>query len=54
MNVNDEYITHMGFTDDMVIIAETAEDLSAMLDDLSTVSNKVSHKMNMVFFRVIR
>lgn len=36
MNVNDEYITHMGFADDMAIIAETAEDLSTMLDDLST------------------
>ncbi|XP_063539716.1 uncharacterized protein LOC134748833 [Cydia strobilella] len=47
INVNGEYITHLRFADDIVVMAETMEDLSAMLADLSRVSERVGLKMNM-------
>ena len=42
-----EYITHLRYADDIVVMAETMEDLSAILNDLSRVSKRVGLKMNM-------
>jgi hypothetical protein len=36
--INGEYITHLRFADDKVVLAENREDLSTMLDDLSKAS----------------
>lgn len=47
ININGEYMTHLRFADDIVVMAETLEDLSRMLDDLSRVSQQVGLKMNM-------
>jgi exonuclease III len=47
ININGEYITHLRFADDIVIMAETMEDLSTMLDGLSGASQQVGLKMNM-------
>ena len=46
ININGEYINHLRFADDIVIMAETLEDLSTMLNDLSRVSAGVGLKMN--------
>ncbi|CAH2240333.1 jg25875 [Pararge aegeria aegeria] len=46
-NINGEYITQLRFADDVVIMAETLEDLNAMLNDLSRVSQQVGLRMNM-------
>jgi hypothetical protein len=40
-------MTHLRFADDMVVMAETLEDLSIMLGDLNGVSKQVALKMNM-------
>ncbi|KAJ8706628.1 hypothetical protein PYW07_012706 [Mythimna separata] len=45
--VNGEYITHLRFADDIVVMAETTEELSTMLGDLSRASERVGLKMNM-------
>ncbi|KAL0860164.1 hypothetical protein ABMA27_010471 [Loxostege sticticalis] len=34
ININGEYITHLRFADDIVVIAETLEDLGTMLDEI--------------------
>ncbi|CAH2264014.1 jg16397 [Pararge aegeria aegeria] len=47
ININGEYITQLRFADDVVIMAETLEDLNAMLNDLSRVSQQVGLRMNM-------
>ncbi|KAI8424369.1 hypothetical protein MSG28_002896 [Choristoneura fumiferana] len=47
ININGEYFTHLRFADDIVVMAETMEDLGAMLADLSRVSDRVGLKMNM-------
>jgi endonuclease/exonuclease/phosphatase family metal-dependent hydrolase len=47
ININGEYITHLRFADDIVVLAETMEDLSTMLDDLSKASERVGLRMNM-------
>ncbi|KAL0850907.1 hypothetical protein ABMA28_006816 [Loxostege sticticalis] len=47
ININGEYITHLRFADDIVVMAETLEDLGTMLDGLSRVSQQVGLKMNM-------
>lgn len=47
ININGEYITHLRFVDDIVIMAESLEELNTMLSDLSTVSQQVGLKMNM-------
>ncbi|NP_001121193.1 phosphatidylinositol 3-kinase 60 [Bombyx mori] len=39
ININGDYITHLRFADDIVIMAETMEDLSTMLKDLSRTSD---------------
>ncbi|KAI8438500.1 hypothetical protein MSG28_010984 [Choristoneura fumiferana] len=47
ININGEYFTHLRFADDIVVMAETMEDLGAMLADLSRVFDRVGLKMNM-------
>lgn len=47
ININGEYFTHLRFADDIVVIDETMEDLSAMLTDLNRVFDRVGLKMNM-------
>ncbi|XP_052737833.1 putative uncharacterized transposon-derived protein F52C9.6 isoform X1 [Bicyclus anynana] len=47
ININGEYITQLRFADDVVIMAQTLDDLSTMLNDLSSVSQQVGLKMNM-------
>ncbi len=47
ININGEYITHLRFADDIVVMAESLEDLSTMLDDLCRVSQQVGLRMNM-------
>ncbi|KAG6440870.1 hypothetical protein O3G_MSEX001526 [Manduca sexta] len=47
ININGEYITHLRFADDIVVLAESLEDLSTMLEDLNRVSQQVGLKMNM-------
>ncbi|KAI8426769.1 hypothetical protein MSG28_014457 [Choristoneura fumiferana] len=47
ININGEYITHLRFADDIVIMAESLEELNNMLSDLSIVSQQVDLKMNM-------
>jgi hypothetical protein len=42
-----EYMTYLRFADDIVVMAETLEDLSTMLEDLKRVSQEVGLKMNM-------
>lgn len=47
INVNGEYITHLRFADDIVVMVATMEDLSSMLDDLSRASERKGLQMNM-------
>ncbi|CAK1580164.1 unnamed protein product [Parnassius mnemosyne] len=47
ININGEYITHLRFADDIVPMAESLEDLSTMLNDLNSVSQRIGLKMNM-------
>jgi hypothetical protein len=48
ININGEYMTHLRFADGIVVMAETLEDLSTMLEDLNRVSKQqVGLKMNM-------
>ena len=47
ININGEYLTHLRFADDIVLMAETLEDLNTMLEDLSNASQRVGLKMNM-------
>lgn len=47
ININGEYITHLRFADDIVIMAESMDDLGTMLRDLNTVSQQVGLNMNM-------
>ena len=47
ININGEYITHLRFADDIVVMAESMEALSTMLEDLNRVSQQVGLKMNM-------
>ncbi|KAI8433032.1 hypothetical protein MSG28_013899 [Choristoneura fumiferana] len=47
ININGEYITHLRFANDIVIMAESLEELNTMLSDLSIVSQQVGLKMNM-------
>ncbi|XP_037294135.1 uncharacterized protein LOC119189192 [Manduca sexta] len=41
ININGEYITHLRFADDIVVLAESLEDLSTMLEDLNQVSQQL-------------
>ena len=47
ININGEYLTQLRFADDVVIMAESLDDLNNMLNDLSRVSQQVGLKMNM-------
>ncbi|XP_072943439.1 uncharacterized protein [Epargyreus clarus] len=47
INIDGEYITHLRFVDDIVIMAESLEDLNTMLNDLCGASQRVGLKMNM-------
>jgi hypothetical protein len=47
ININGEYLTHLRFADDVVLMAETMEDLNTMLEDLSNASQSVGLKMHM-------
>ncbi|WP_419894575.1 reverse transcriptase domain-containing protein, partial [Proteus faecis] len=40
-------MTHLRFADDIVVMAESLEDLSTMLESLNRVSQQVGLKMNM-------
>ena len=44
--INGEYLNNLRFADDIVLIAETANDLQEMLSDLNRESLKVGLKMN--------
>ncbi|XP_063630801.1 zinc finger protein 135-like [Cydia splendana] len=50
ININGEYITHLRFADDIVILAETTEDLSMMLDDLNNMSHT---KLNLKYIVLV-
>ncbi|CAH0406004.1 unnamed protein product [Chilo suppressalis] len=39
ININGEYLSHLRFADDVVLMAETLEDLNTMLEDLSRASH---------------
>ncbi|KAI8422712.1 hypothetical protein MSG28_006477 [Choristoneura fumiferana] len=47
ININGEYITHLLFADDILIMAESLEELNTMLSDLNIVSQQVGLKINM-------
>ncbi|MBF2463453.1 hypothetical protein ICI39_14060 [Listeria welshimeri] len=47
VNVNGEYISHLRFADDIVIFAETLEELNQMLNDLNGSSRRVGLGMNL-------
>ncbi|KAG6463957.1 uncharacterized protein LOC115452713 [Manduca sexta] len=47
VNVNGERISHLRFADDIVIFAETLEELSGMLNDLGGSSRRVGLGMNL-------
>jgi hypothetical protein len=45
ININGEYISHLRFADDIVIVAETLQDLQLMLDDLADSSVRIGLQM---------
>lgn len=46
INVDGEYLSHLRFADDIVLLAESPKDLEKMLNDLSRASIRVGLKMN--------
>lgn len=46
ININGEYISHLRFADDIVIMAETLQDLQQMLNDLADSSVRIGLRMN--------
>ena len=46
ININGEYLNHLRFADDIILISETPEELQVMLNDLNRESLKVGLKMN--------
>ena len=46
ININGEYLNHLRFADDIILISETPEELQIMLNDLNRESLKVGLKMN--------
>ncbi|CAH2094017.1 unnamed protein product [Euphydryas editha] len=51
ININGEYITHLRFADDIVLMAKSLEDLGIMLSDLDGVF--LGFKMNMDKTKII-
>jgi hypothetical protein len=47
ININGEYISHLQFADDIVIMAETLKDLQLMLNDLADSSARIGLQMNL-------
>ena len=47
ININGSYLNHLGFTDDIIIIAKTPQELQEMIQELNEGSLKVGMKMNM-------
>lgn len=47
ININGQYITHLRFADDIVVMAKSMEELGTMLEGLNRVSQRVSLKLNM-------
>ncbi|CAB3240548.1 unnamed protein product [Arctia plantaginis] len=47
ININGEYISHLRFADDIVIMAETLQDLQQMLNDLADTSVRIGLRMNL-------
>jgi hypothetical protein len=47
ININGEYISHLRFADDIVIMAETLQDLQLMLNDLADSSARIGLRMNL-------
>lgn len=54
ININGKYITHLRFADDIVVIAETMEDLSTMLGDHGIDSARVGLKINKDKTKIMR
>ncbi|KAI8440552.1 hypothetical protein MSG28_001794 [Choristoneura fumiferana] len=47
ININGEYLSHLRFADDIVIVAETLQDLQHMLNGLADSSQRVGLRMNL-------
>ncbi|PZC85070.1 hypothetical protein B5X24_HaOG202834 [Helicoverpa armigera] len=47
ININGEHISHLRFADDIVIMAETLQDLQQMLNDLAESSLRIGLRMNL-------
>lgn len=47
INVNGEYLSHLRFADDIVIMAESLQDLQKMLSSLNAASRRVGLGMNL-------
>jgi hypothetical protein len=47
INRNGEYISHLRFADDIVIMAEMLKDLQLMLNDLADSSARIGLRMNL-------
>ncbi|RVE40575.1 hypothetical protein evm_014776 [Chilo suppressalis] len=47
ININGERISHLRFADDIVIMAETLQDLQKMLNDLADSSIRIGLRMNL-------
>lgn len=47
VNINGQYISHLRFADDIVIIAESLQELEKMLNSLSDSSRRVGLGMNL-------
>lgn len=47
ININGEYISHLRFADDIVILAETLQDLQEMVSSLAESSKHIGLRMNL-------
>jgi hypothetical protein len=47
ININGEYILHLRFADDIIIMAGTMQDLQQMLNDLADSSVSIGLRMNL-------
>ncbi|KAG6448570.1 hypothetical protein O3G_MSEX005586 [Manduca sexta] len=47
ININSEYISHLRFADDIVIMAETLEELQQMLNSLASAAQRIGLTMNL-------